>query len=128
MKSRITGILLVIVLSGISIQRAEAQLGDNDSTVDFLAMQVGASAGISADNYRSYAEKLAKTIANLDSGQQATVFGFVPFPTVSTQSASSSSIVDPTSTETAGSGTDSSGSNWWEGLMEAVKDYFESRG
>ncbi len=147
MKNRkigITGILLAVVLSGTSIQRADAQLGDNDSSINYLAMQIGASAGISADNYQRYAEKLAKTMGHLNSDQQATIFGFVPTPTGSTQSASSPINGNPISAQatsgsnsgggstsggdqSTGSGTDSSPSNWWEGLKNVVKNYFEAR-
>jgi len=129
-------VMAVVLLSGISIKRADAQLGDNDSSINFLAMQIGASAGISSDNYLDYAERLAKTMQYLDPDQQATVFGFVPRPVggAGTASGSASAISGSGNSNASTSGTNENGateggaaeSNWWDDLVAAVKEYLMS--
>ncbi|MEM9017664.1 MAG: hypothetical protein AAGC68_11675 [Verrucomicrobiota bacterium] len=58
----------------------QAQIRDDDPSANILAVQCAVSSGYSADNYREYGEKLAKTIGMLSPVQQERVFGYVPQP------------------------------------------------
>ncbi len=145
-RNRVTwAILMTIMLSCGLAKQAGAQLRDNDSSVDYLATQIGASAGYSSDNYQRYAEKLAKTMARLDSGQQAKIFGFMPSPSGGPMPVAGSSLAGST---TAGSGvsadlpsgvgsepgqTDpvaagSPHSSWWQRVKDAIERYLQSKG
>ena len=137
------GILLAVSLTVVAGSRAHAQIGEDDSSVNYLAIQIGASAGIAAENYQQYARKLAKTMSHLNSGQQARVFGFVPKPvgslalgntasTGASASGAASSGTLPSSqafinAKSAVSGSGAPSKGWWEELLAAIKAYFAAK-
>lgn len=77
-------VTLQIVLSWTFLGSLEAQITREDASRDFLAMQIAASSGSSADNYLEYSARLARTISSLDSSQQQRVFGYLPLSTGAT--------------------------------------------
>lgn len=57
-----------------------AQIRDNESSANALAIQCAVSSGFSALDYGDYCRRLAKTIGKLNSEQQTRVFGYLPMP------------------------------------------------
>lgn len=58
----------------------DAQIADNDASMNVLAVQCAVSSGFSADEYEDYCRRLAKTLSLLSSAQQTRVFGYLPMP------------------------------------------------
>lgn len=63
-----------------------AQIRDNESSANALAIQCAVSSGFSALDYEDYCRRLAKTIGKLNSEQQTRVFGYLPMPGGSSRS------------------------------------------
>lgn len=72
-----------LLLGGIffaAIPATQAQIRDDESSMNYLAIQCAVSGGRNVGDYAEYCRRLAKTVAHLDSGAQERVFGFVPQP------------------------------------------------
>lgn len=76
MKHLLSILLAVTGYSGIS----EAQITDDESSKNFLAIHCAVSGGRSAHDFEEYGRKLAKTIGLLSPSQQKNVFGYIPQP------------------------------------------------
>jgi hypothetical protein len=72
-RSIILGLFLPVQIATLS-----AQIRDNESSANALAIQCAVSSVFSAEDYEEYCRRLAKTIGMLDSAQQKRVFGFLP--------------------------------------------------
>lgn len=68
------------LIGGLLVSTANAQIRDNESSQNLLAVQCAVSSGLPASNYEDYCRKLAKTVGLLDATQQERVFGFLPRP------------------------------------------------
>jgi hypothetical protein len=77
MKRVLHTILLGLFLS-IQLSTLSAQIRDNESSANALAIQCAVSSGFSAEDYEEYCRRLAKTIGMLSSAQQTRVFGYLP--------------------------------------------------
>lgn len=72
-----------LLLGGIffaAIPATQAQIRDNETSMNYLAIQCAVSGGRNVADYAEYCRRLAKTVAHLDQGAQQRVFGFVPQP------------------------------------------------
>lgn len=76
MKHLLSILLAVTGYSGFS----EAQITDDESSKNFLAIHCAVSGGRSAHDFEEYGRKLAKTIGLLSPSQQKNVFGYIPQP------------------------------------------------
>lgn len=71
----------LLLFSALAIPAlTDAQIADNDASMNVLAVQCAVSSGFSADEYEDYCRRLAKTLSLLSSAQQTRVFGYLPMP------------------------------------------------
>lgn len=102
MKRLILLLLFVGALLGLPLV-SEAQIGENDSSAEYIAIQCAISSGNLASDYLEYGHSLAKTLSLLDPAQQERIFGSIPQPGGKSSATGKASGASTDSTAEAGS-------------------------
>ncbi len=107
-------------LQTVCLFEVKAQLVDDDTTAAYLASQCAVSSGISADNYHSYAESLARTMSLVSVDAQEDIFGYVPMPS-GALATDAEDLIDEFQQlldEEEGDEDEDSELSWWEKIIE----------
>ncbi|MDF1740910.1 MAG: hypothetical protein P1U86_17240 [Verrucomicrobiales bacterium] len=112
MKNLLLLLLFAVILPWLPLN-VEAQIGENDTSAEYIAIQCAISSGNLASDYLEYGHKLAKTISLLDLAQQERIFGSIPQPAATTSGATSGASAESISGASAGliSGTSAGASS-----------------
>jgi len=100
------------------ITQARAEVPDPDDSIAHLAQAIAESAGGQPDQYRPYAEKLARTLSELSPEQQARVFGAAGLP----GAGGSGSTTVTTEAGAGGSGAQGGQGEGIEGLFKKIRN------